>query len=192
MRTLMIVEFVTLDGVMQGFSGPDQDDPGFRHGGWGLPYADPVAQQSGIESQNTTTAYLFGRKTYQLLAAFWPHQPRENAMAAHLNDTPKYVATRTLTSFEWPNSSRLEGELAPAVRALKESGEGTVAVLGSGALTRQLVAEGLVDAYTLFVHPLLLGSGERLFHTLDKPIPLRFQDVTTTDTGVLIVNYTVQ
>ncbi|GII02408.1 dihydrofolate reductase family protein [Planobispora takensis] len=192
MRTLTIVEFVTLDGVMQGFDGPDQDDPGFRHGGWGLPYADPVAQQSGTEGQSATTAYLFGRRTYQRLAAFWPHQPPENAMAAHLNATPKYVATRTLASLEWPNSSRLEGELGPAVRALKESGDGTVTVLGSGELTRQLIAEGLVDAYTLFVHPLLLGGGERLFHAFDKPIPLRLQDVTTTGTGVLVVNYTVQ
>jgi dihydrofolate reductase len=192
MRKLSIVEFVTLDGVMQGFDAPDPDDPGFEHGGWGLPYADPAGAQAGAEGQAGTTAYLFGRKTYQRLAAFWPHQPPENAMAAHLNSTPKYVATRTLASLEWSNSSRLEGDLVPAVRSLKDSGDGAIVLLGSGMLAQQLMARGLVDEYTLFVHPLVLGTGKRLFREVDQPIPLQLMDVTKTGTGVLVLKYALQ
>jgi dihydrofolate reductase len=191
MRNLTIVEFVTLDGVMQGFDAPDPHDPTFPHGGWGLPYQDSTGAEQGGEGMTTTTAYLFGRRTYQRMAAFWPHQPDDNPMAAHLNATPKYVATRTLTSVEWGNSTRLEGELVPAVRALKETGEGTITVLGSGSLTQQLLAHGLVDGYTLFVHPLVLGTGERLFRQVEKPVPLRLTDLGRTGTGVVVLSYAV-
>jgi dihydrofolate reductase len=140
----------------------------------------------------STTAYLFGRKTYERMAGFWPHQPSGNAIAAHLNSTPKHVATRTLTSLEWSNSSRLDGELASGVRELKDSGDGTIVVLGSGMLVQQLIAEGLVDEFTLFVHPLVLGTGKRLFREADAPIRLRFLDVAKTTTGVLILKYAVE
>jgi dihydrofolate reductase len=189
MRKLSIVEFLTLDGVMQGFAGPAPGDEGFAHLGWGLPYADATATEGGTEAQAGTSAYLFGRRTYQHMAAFWPHQPAENAMATHLNSTPKYVATRTLTSLEWSHSQRLEGELAPAVRALKESGDGAITVLGSGMVVDQLIGAGLVDAYTLYVHPLILGTGRRLFGELDEPIGLKLLDVDRTSTGVLVLKY---
>jgi dihydrofolate reductase len=191
MRTLSIVEFVTLDGVMQGFDAPDPDDPGFAHGGWGRPYMDEVANRSGVEGQAGSTAYLFGRKTYERLAAFWPTQTDENPMAAHLNHTPKYVATRTLSTLDWSNAHRLEGELVPAVRALKQDGDGGVTVLGSGDLAQQLVAAGLVDAFILFVHPLVLGAGKRLFRELVQPVELELRDLTKTSTGVLILHYAV-
>jgi dihydrofolate reductase len=192
MRRLSIVEFVTLDGVMQGFHAPDPDDPSFPYGGWGVRYADPESAERGTESQAGTTAYLLGRRTYQALAAFWPHQPADNAMATHLNTSPKYVATRTLTSLDWSNSSIIDGELSDAVRALKDSGEGTITVLGSGMLVQQLIRDGLVDGYTLFVHPLALGSGQRLFRDLDRPVPMRLDDVAKTGTGVVILTYAVE
>ena len=191
MRTLGLVEFVTLDGVMQGFDAGDPDDPGFVHGGWGVPYQDGVARDAGGRGQRSTTAYLFGRKTYQRMAAFWPTQPDDNPMAAHLNRTPKYVASRTLSHVDWTGARLLDGELTAAVRALKQEGDGTIAVLGSGELAQQLLAAGLVDTLTLFVHPLVLGTGRTLFRELAQPLPLQLRDVTRTGTGVLILDYVV-
>ena len=115
MRQLIVIEFVTLDGVMQGLGSPDEDrDGGFAHGGWGAPYGDEVLQAAALEGMQTTSAYLFGRRTYEKMLAFWPQQPDANPMAAHLNATPKYVATRTLDDahLTWANARVLEGDLA--------------------------------------------------------------------------------
>ena len=190
MRELHLVEFVTLDGVMQGFGSADEDrDGGFEHGGWGAAYVDDVQMREAGEALGATTGYLFGRRTYEKMAAFWPHQPRENPMAAHLNATEKYVATRTRTDLEWERASVLTGDLVSAVEELKATGEGNIVVLGSGVLARQLIAAGLVDGYRLFLHPLLLGTGKRLFDSLDQPRPLRLTSCVQTGTGVLILSY---
>jgi dihydrofolate reductase len=123
------------------------------------------------------------------MVAFWPDQPDENPMAAHLNATPKYVATRTLASLTWSNSQVLDGDLGPAVQKLKAQGDGTIAVLGSGVLVQELIAEDLVDGYRLFLHPLLLGTGKRLFREMARPRRLRLVDCTPTTTGVLMLSY---
>jgi dihydrofolate reductase len=123
------------------------------------------------------------------MAAFWPDQPDANPMAAHLNATPKYVATRTLSRVTWAGTRILDGDLAPAVRTLKDDGDGVLAVLGSGVLVQDLIAADLVDSYTLFVHPLLLGTGKRLFRELDRPRPLHLVNCVQTGTGVLILTY---
>jgi dihydrofolate reductase len=193
MRKLRVVEFVTLDGVMQGLGSPDEDrSGGFEHGGWAGEYFTDEQVAAGIEGQRETAAYLFGRKTYEKFAAFWPHQPGSDPMAAHLNATPKHVATRTLTSLDWRNSAVLTGELAPAVRALKSQGDdGTIVVLGSGALVQELIAEDLVDGYRLFLHPLLLGTGKRLFREMAQPQRLRLTGCMQTSTGVLALDYDV-
>lgn len=187
MRTLSAVEFITLDGVMQGFDGPD-DDPAFTHGGWGLPYQSPDSVRSGTDAMRADATYLLGRKTYERMIAFWPQQPDENTMAKQLNEAPKIVATRTLTALTW-NATRLEGELAPAVAALKREGEDPIVILGSGEIVRQLMAARLVDKLTLYVHPLVLGTGRRIFPELGAPLPLTLDDVATTSTGVLILSY---
>jgi dihydrofolate reductase len=190
MRKLIVIEFVTLDGVMQGLGSPDEDrDGGFEHGGWSGPYFDETQGAAAVEGLKSTTAYLFGRRTYEKMIAFWPNQPDENPMAAHLNATPKYVATRTLTSLTWSNSQVLDGDLVPAVQDLKSRDEGTIAVLGSGVLVQDLIANDLVDGYRLFLHPLLLGSGKRLFREMDRPRRLRLVDCTPTTTGVLMLSY---
>jgi dihydrofolate reductase len=123
------------------------------------------------------------------MVGYWPSQPDENPMAAHLNTTPKYVATRTLTSLTWSNSQVLDGELAPAVRDLKSQGDGHLAVLGSGILVQDLITNDLVDGYRLFLHPLLFGTGKRLFRGMDRPRRLRLVDCTATTTGVLMLTY---
>jgi dihydrofolate reductase len=190
MRKLTVIEFVTLDGVMQGLGSPDEDrDGGFEHGGWSAPFFDEVQAAAAVEGLKSTTAYLFGRKTYEKMIGYWPSQPDENPMAAHLNATPKYVATRTLSSLSWSNSQILDGDLASAVRDLKSQGDGNVAVLGSGVLVQDLIANDLVDGYSLFLHPLILGSGKRLFREMDRPRRLRLVSCTPTTTGVLMLSY---
>jgi dihydrofolate reductase len=195
MRQLSVIEFVTLDGVMQGLGSPDEDrDGGFEHGGWAAPYGDQIQQAAALEGMQTTTAYLFGRRTYEKMLDFWPQQPDANPMAAHLNATPKYVATRTLEDAQltWANAEVLQGDLEAGVRALLAEGDGSIAVLGSGVLVQQLAAVGLVDGYRLFLHPLLLGTGKRLFRERDHPLPprpLQLLSAETTSTGVVMLSY---
>jgi len=188
MRTLAAIEFMTVDGVMQGLGSPEEDtDGGFRHGGWGAPFA-AATPVSGL---GDTTAYLFGRKTYEKMAAFWPHQADSNPIAAHLNAAPKFVATRTLSALDWPGSQVLAGDLVTAVSELKQNGSGTVAILGSGVLVHELMTNHLVDELRLFVHPLLLGTGKRLFRELPAPRSLRLMDFSTTALGTLVLSYAV-
>jgi dihydrofolate reductase len=192
MGKLTVIEFITLDGVMQGLGSPDEDrDGGFEHGGWGAPYGDQVQQAAALEGMRSTGAYLFGRRTYEKMLAFWPAQPDTNPMAAHLNATPKFVATRTLTDGElaWSNARVLGGDLASAVAALKRDCDGDIAVLGSGVLVQELAALELVDSYRLFLHPLLLGSGKRLFREVEHPRHLRLVDAEPTSTGVVMLSY---
>jgi dihydrofolate reductase len=190
MRTLSLVEFLTLDGVMQSFGSPDEDrDGGFEYGGWGAPYADRSMFEATAASLSADLVYLFGRRTYQKMQAGWENQPADNPMAAHLNGQPKYVATRTLTEVTWNNTRILDGDLVPAVRKLKEEGDGAITVLGSGELAQELIANDLVDGYTLFVHPLVLGTGKRLLREYPRPQRLRLTGCTPSSTGVLVVTY---
>jgi dihydrofolate reductase len=189
MRTLNAVEFLTLDGVMQGLGSPDEDtDGGFPHGGWGTRFAEGINPGDDL---GETSAYLFGRKTYQKMAAFWPHQPDSNPIAAHMNATPKYVASRTLTSVDWDGAQVLEGDLETSVRALKASGDGGITILGSGVLVHELMKLELVDTLRLFVHPLLLGTGKRLFRELPEPRNLRLDGVDSTALGSVALTYTI-
>jgi dihydrofolate reductase len=190
MGALGVTEFVTLDGVMQGFHGPDEEG-GFRHSGWGTDYADDVAFRSGVDALPSTGAFLYGRRTYDELAKFWPFQPDDNPMAAHLNRTPKYVVTHRTDELSWPNSHRLEGNLIDAVTELKARTDGQVAVLGSGKLVEQLFAADLVDALHLFVHPLLLGSGRQMYPRAGRAVRLRLGEVGRTSTDVLMLTYEV-
>jgi dihydrofolate reductase len=137
----------------------------------------------------STTAYLFGRKTYEKMAAHWPTVGDENPMAAHLNQTPKYVATRTLATATWSNSRIIGDDLASEVAALKADGDGTISVLGSGDLVQTLIADDLVDGFQLLVHPLLLGTGKRLFRSLAHPRALRLTNLRSTPTGVVMLDY---
>ena len=167
MGALTVVEFVTLDGVVQGFHGADERD-GFRHSGWGERYQDPAQFDAAVEHLPATGAYLFGRRTYDELSQFWPFQPDENPMAAHLNRTPKRVVTHRDDALEWPNARRLEGDLVPAVQELKSSTDGKVSVLGSGSLVQQLLDADLVDELQLFVHP---ARARRRAHVVPAPRP---------------------
>jgi dihydrofolate reductase len=190
MGALTVVEFTTVDGVVQGFHGADERD-GFRHSGWGDGYQDPAQFDAAVEHLPATGAYLFGRRTYDELSQFWPYQPDENAMAAHLNRTPKHVVTHRDDELEWRNARPLDGDFVPRVQALKESTDGKVTVLGSGSVVQQLFDADLVDELQLFMHPLLLGAGHTLFPRHDAPRRLQLQSVDRTSTGVVSLTYLV-
>jgi dihydrofolate reductase len=190
MGALVMIEFLTVDGVMQGLGSPGEDpEGGFVHGGWGAPYAGSVHQVTASAGFARTSSYLFGRRTYEKMAAFWPHQPADDPVAAHLNATPKYVASRTLTEAAWPGTRILSTDAVDAVRGLRAGEDGDIAVLGSGVLCRELLAEDLVDEIRLFVHPLLLGSGKRLFGELPVPRRLALRSVARTDLGTVALVY---
>lgn len=192
MRKLVAIEFLSVDGVMQGLGSPDEDrEGGFEHGGWGAPYAEGIHESSGSGLERTT-AYLFGRKTYDKMAAYWPSVSDDNPLAAHLNSTEKYVATSASTGVDWSNTRVLRRDLPAAVRALKAVGEGDIAILGSGALVRFLLSEELLDAVRLFVHPIILGSGKRLFGTLELPRNLKLMSCNTTRMGSVALSYDIE
>jgi dihydrofolate reductase len=182
---------LTLDGVMQAPGRADEDTrDGFEHGGWGQPYFDEVMAQKAGEGMASTGAFLFGRRTYQDFASVWPTMPEDNPFAAVLNERPKYVVSTTLREpLPWANSSLLEGDPDETVSALKEREDKDIVVLGSGELVRSLMERGLVDRYVLWIHPLVLGSGRRLFTDGLSTASLRLVDTTTTTTGVVIATY---
>lgn len=189
-KRLVAVEFLSVDGVMQGLGSPDEDRTGgFEHGGWGARYAHALHEVIEPTSLGRTTAYLFGRRTYGKLAAFWPDQPHDDPMAASLNSLPKYVVSRTPRDLRWHGAAPLRGELTTAARALKDDGQGDVVILGSGNVVRQLVAADLIDELRLFIHPLLLGTGKQLFADLPTPRTLRLIDIATTSMGTVAVVY---
>ena len=187
MGKLVVFNHLTLDGVMQAPGRPDEDRRGgFAHGGWAAPRMDPA--MAGAVGQGTWE-FLFGRRTYEDFASFWPHQPEENPFAAALNDGRKYVASRTLREpLAWRNSTLLTGDAAEAVAGLKEQGKDLL-VFGSGELIQSLMRRDLVDKYVLLIHPLVLGSGRRLFPDGGAPAALRLVDAKPTPTGVVIATY---
>jgi len=191
MTKVVVFTNLTLDGVMQAPGRPDEDRRGgFEHGGWATPYADSVIGSMAGESMAYTGALLLGRRTYEDFYAFWPNQPEPNPFTAVLNNTQKYVASTTLKEpLAWSNSTLLKGDAAEAVARLKEQPGKDLVVLGSGKLVQSLMRRNLVDEYVLLIHPLVLGSGRRLFADEGAFAALRLVGTKTTTTGVVIATY---
>ena len=191
MSKLVVNENVTLDGVMQAPSGHDEDRRGgFEHGGWAPPYFDQVMADVAAEGIAKGGALLFGRRTFEQFASFWSTQTDDNPFAAVLNERQKYVASTTLKEpLPWRNSTVLEGDAMEAVATLKEQPGGDLVVLGSGELVASLMRHDLVDEYVLLIHPLVLGSGRRLFTEGGPSAALRLVDTKTTTTGVVVATY---
>jgi dihydrofolate reductase len=191
MGRLVVNENVTLDGVMQSPADPNEDRrDGFERGGWAPPYFDQVMGDAAAEGMAKDGAMLFGRRTFEQFASFWPTQPDDNPFAAVLNNRRKYVASRTLEEpLAWRNSTLLQGDAMEAVAELKKQPEDDLVVLGSGELVRSLMQANLVDEYVLLIHPLVLGSGRRLFVDDGPSESLRLVDTKTTTTGVVIATY---
>jgi dihydrofolate reductase len=190
MSRLVVINNVTLDGVMQAPGRPDEDTRGgFAHGGWGVPYGDEVLGRAMAERMARPGALVLGRRTYEDFASFWPKQT-DNPFTPVLNERRKFVASTTLTEpLPWSNSTLLQGDAAQAVARLKEQGDEDLGILGSGELIRSLMRHDLIDEYLLTIHPLVLGSGRRLFPDDGTTAKLRLVDSTTTTTGVLIATY---
>jgi dihydrofolate reductase len=191
MRRIVVFMSLTLDGVMQAPGRPDEDRRGgFRHGGWALPYADPEMGKVAGESMATTDGILFGRRTYEDFYSVWPKRTDNNPFTEVLNNTQKFVASTTLKDpLPWINSTLLEGGAAPAVARLKEQPGKDIVVLGSGELLQSLMRCNLIDVYVLQIHPLMLGTGRRLFNDGDSRAALELVDSKTTSTGVVIATY---
>ena len=191
MSKVVVFENLTLDGVMQAPGRPDEDRRGgFEHGGWAIRYADPEMGKVAGESMASTGALLFGRRTYEDFYAVWPNRIDDNPFTEVLNNTQKYVASRTLEEpLPWVNSSLLKGDATKAVARLKEQPGKDIVVLGSGELVKSLMRRNLVDVFVLQVHPLLLGAGRRLFTDDGSFAALRLVDTKTTTTGVMIATY---
>jgi dihydrofolate reductase len=191
MRKIIVFMNLTLDGVMQAPGRPDEDRRGgFEYGGWALPYADPDMGKVAMESMAATDGILLGRRTYEDFYAVWPNRTDGNPFTAVLNNTEKFVASRTLQEpLPWVNSTLLKGDAGDAVARLKEQPGKDVVVLGSGDLVQSLVRCNLIDQYVIQIHPLILGSGRRLFNDADSRVALRLVDTKTTSTGVMIATY---
>ncbi len=191
MRKLIITTFLSVDGVMQAPGAPDEDrSGGFAHGGWMVPYADEDLGRFVTAWIEQASAFLLGRGTYEIFAAHWPRvTDPQDVIARALNDLPKYVASTTLKTAEWHNTTVIQGDVVEAVRALKREGTGELQVHGSPGLAQTLIANDLVDEYRLWVHPVVLGSGKRLFGAGAAPAALKLSATKTTSTGVVVHTY---
>ena len=190
MGRVVVFNHLTLDGVMQAPGRPDEDRRGgFEFGGWAASRTDAVLGSVAAEGMAHKGALLLGRRTYQDFAGFWPKQ-ENNPFTEALNKVEKFVASRTLEEpLPWGNSTLLKGDAADAVATLKNQRGEDLTVLGSGELVQSLMRRGLVDRYLLMIHPLVLGSGRRLFTEGGPIAALRLVDSKISTTGVVIATY---
>jgi dihydrofolate reductase len=190
MRKLVIGEFMTLDGVVQAPGGPDEvREGGFEHGGWVVPHLDEEMLQTATGWVASAGALLLGRKTYAIFAASWPLVGDEDPVAAIYNHIPKYVASRTLTSADWANTTIISGDVAAEVARLKQEEGGEIQVSGSGTLVQTLLEHDLVDEIRLMTFPVLVGSGKRLFAEGTIPRGLRLVESRALSSGVTVSTY---
>ena len=190
---VVISDFISLDGVSQAPGGPEEDtDGGFAHGGWSMPYFDPEVMGAAVgETMATTTALLFGRRTWQVMARAWPERAGD-PFADRMNEITKYVVSGTLSQADltWPNSTLIgPGELTGTVQRLRREGDGDLQVMGSLSLARTLISEDLVDEYRLMIEPVLLGGGKRLFPADGVARGLELAATTVSKTGVIVCTY---
>lgn len=189
MGKIIVITNLTLDGVMQAPGHPDEDPRGgFPHGGWAEPFAAMQQPEAGTAFANMG-ALLFGRVTYDRFASFWPTQTG-NPFTAFLNQIPKYVVSTTLTEpLSWSNSTLIQDDPAEALARLKAEQEKDFVVFGSGVLVQALMQWNLVDEFMLLIHPLVLGTGRRLFVDGGPPSKLKLREAKATATGVVVSTY---
>ena len=190
MRRIVANVSLSLDGVMQAPGRPDEDARGgFAHGGWAVRYFDPVMAADAGAAMAELPDLLFGRRTYEDFYSVWPKR-KDNPFTEVLNRSRKFVASRTLVEpMPWDRSTLLRGEASATVAALKKQSGGDLVVLGSGALLQSLLESGLLDELRLSIHPLILGSGRRLFPDGGPYLPLTLVESKPTTTGVVIATY---
>ncbi|MCX4096991.1 dihydrofolate reductase family protein [Nocardia sp. alder85J] len=193
---LTVQTFLTLDGVMQAPGGPEEDPSGgFTHGGWQAPFRDPAVGEFVLGLNRHASAFLFGRRTFDIFRGHWPDRTDPNdPLATAINSLPKYVVSDSLGAATWrgeyPDTAhRLTGDIVAAVRALKDRPGDELQIWGSGQLLRTLLRHELVDRFRLMTFPLILGSGRRLFEDGILPATMRPVDLTVTDPGIVLGTY---
>ena len=188
MGTLTIATFMTLDGVMQAPGGPDEDrDGGFAHGGWSFPYFSEDMGEAISDAFAKAEAFLLGRRTYEIFAGSWPNYPdKDDPVASRLNTLPKYVVSTTLDKADWEPTTIIRGDVAAGVAELKDEYSGEIQVHGSAGLAQTLHAHGLIDEYRLFIEPVVLGTGKRLFEPGSAPTALRLVESRSMGKGAVL------
>ena len=190
---LVVINHITLDGVMQAPARPDEDTRGdFSHGGWAIPRNDEVdevmAEALGRRMGKPDGGLLLGRRSYEDMLSAW--NTRGGPYKDALNTAPKFVVSSDpATKLDWPNSTLVHGDIPAAVADLKQSGTGDLTIMGSGRLIRSLLPHGLIDEFLLMIHPIVLGSGQRLFEPDNHVTELRLVDSTPTTKGVILATY---
>lgn len=188
MRTIRVIEHISLDGVIQGPGGPEEDPAnGFNHGGWAFPFHDEQAGAAIVAAQGQGFDLLLGRKTYDIFAGYWPKQA--GPMADSLNGARKFVATRRPESLDWGPVQDLGPDLVAGIREVKKADGPDLIVWGSSTLTPVLIAEGLADEVVLMVFPVMIGRGKRIFSDLVQPSELALVRTTATPSGVILSTY---
>ncbi len=192
MRSISATMSVALDGVVQGLGRPDEDTRGgFAHGGWGQRYQDEAMGREMGKGMGRPSDMLFGRRTWQDFITAWGHSTDGNPFTTHMNAATKYVVSRTLSDAEaWQNSVLLRGDAVETVTELKARPGNDLSIIGSASLVRTLQAAGLIDHYTLLIHPLILGSGMRLFEGAAPLTEFELTGSVATTKGVIIAQYT--
>jgi dihydrofolate reductase len=184
---LVVGTFLTLDGVMQAPGGPEEDrSGGFTHGGWLVPFFDDIMGQVMDDWIGRCDGLLLGRKTYEIFAAYWPHIADDNPIAAKFNRVRKHVVSRTLDRADWSNSTLVKGDVVKAIRRLKDQPGSELQVHGSGELIQTLLQHNLIDELRLWIFPVLLGTGKRLFTKGTVPARLELVETRTSGTGVVL------
>jgi dihydrofolate reductase len=191
MGTVTIATFMTLDGIMQAPGGPDEDrDGGFEHGGWSFPYFSEDMGEVIGDAFASAECFLLGRRTYEIFAASWPNFPdKDDPVASTLNNLPKYVVSTTLDKAEWQPTTIVKGDIPSEVAKLKDRYAGEIQVHGSAGLAQTLHAHGLIDEYRLFIEPVVLGTGKRLFELGAEPTALRLVDTKPMNKGAVLAIY---
>lgn len=190
MRKLIASTFTSLDGVMQAPGGPNEDPTGnFTLGGWLFAFLDADMDLSAAGFDGKDRELVLGRKTYEIFEAYWPYQAADNPVAKTLNAAKKHVASRTLTSLEWNNSSLLDGDIVAAVTALKARPGHDLQIIGSGNLIQTLQAASLIDEYNVWTFPVILGHGKRLFEEGARPCALRLVASKVSKAGAVMSTY---
>ncbi len=187
MRKIIVLTFVTLDGVMQGPGGPTEDPSGnFTQGGWTVPYFDDFLGQTMAEQLSRPFDLLLGRKTFEIFASYWPQHPEEGP---EINNATKYVASNTLTKHAWGKSVFLKGDVAPAIKKLKQQAGPDLQVHGSGNLIQALLAHDLVDEFWLKIFPVTLGMGKRLFEKGTLAAAYTLVESKASPMGVMVASF---
>lgn len=190
MRKIVVLSFITLDGVMQAPGGPDEDTSSdFKYGGWQAPYGDSISEQEMMKQLSESYDLLLGRKTYDIFASYWPKHQEIEFVATPFNKCTKYVVSHEQIELPWKPSELITGDVVAKLHELKASEGPMLQVHGSGNLVQTLLQNDLVDELWLKIYPLTLGTGKKLFEAGTIPAAFEFTESTITSDGVIFANY---